>query len=130
MIDWERKKKQRIIFENKHYVAFVPYASRVSYEVRIFPKKHESHFENFLPVERPALAEALQKCLLKIKKAIGSPDYNFFIHTAPVGETDHYHWHIEILPRTFKWGGLELGMGIEVVAVPPEEAARNLREAK
>jgi len=36
---------------------------------------------------------------------------------------------MEILPRTAIWGGLELGTGIEVVKVPPEEAAKILRKA-
>jgi len=45
------------------------------------------------------------------------------------GSAGHYHWHIEILPRGFSWAGLELGCGIEVVAVSPEEAADNLRKA-
>jgi len=63
---------------------------------------------------------------------MNNADYNFFIHTAPAKAKDvkHYHWHMEILPRTNIWGGLELGSGTEVVKVPPEEAARILRSAK
>jgi len=36
------------------------------------------------------------------------PAYNFMIHTSPVGEeiNDHYHWHIEVIPKLTKVAGL------------------------
>lgn len=132
MLDWEKKEKKRIIFQNKYFIAFVPYASRVSYEVRIFPKKHSSDFEEISEKEMPYLAEAMKDVLSRIAGVLKNPDYNFFIHTssAKVKNVPYYHWHMEILPRTYKWAGMELGTGIEVIAVPPEEAAENLREFK
>lgn len=131
MLSWERKQKQRIVYENKKFIVFEPFASRVSYETRIFPKKHEAHFGDIVPDERVYLADAMIKSLTKIKKALGDPDYNFFIHTAPAKtkNMDYYHWHIEILPKTAIWAGLELGSGIEVVAISPEEAASELKKA-
>jgi UDPglucose--hexose-1-phosphate uridylyltransferase len=41
---------------------------------------------------------------------------------------DGVHWHLELLPRLSVLAGLELGAGIYVNAVPPEEAAARLRE--
>ena len=131
MIDWEKKKKLRVIYENKDFIAFEPFASRVSYETRIFPKKHAANFESLSKKERRHLSETLIVSLKKLKKALDDPDYNFFIHTAPAkdGVDGHYHWHIEILPKTSIWAGLELGTGIEVVAISPEEAAKSLKKA-
>lgn len=130
MVEDELKDKVRIIKQNKHFVTMVPFASRVSYETRIYPLKHASRFEDLDKELFPFLAEAMKDAFNRINKALDHPDYNFFIHTAPVKDSDdsHYHWHIEILPRGFRWAGLELGGGIEVVAVPPEEAASHLRE--
>lgn len=131
MLSWEQKKKTRVIYENKNFLAVEPFASRVSYETRIFPKRHAGNFEDLSLKERTALAEVLIASLKKIKKALQDPDYNFFIHTAPAkdGRNNYYHWHLEILPKTSIWAGLELGTGIEVVAVSPEEAARTLKKA-
>lgn len=131
MLDWERKEKKRIIFENKYFTTFVPYASRVSYEIRIFPREHSSDFEEISREAMPYLAESLKDALSRLAKTLNSPDYNFFVHTASakVKNVPYYHWHIEILPRTYKWAGLELGTGIDVVAVSPERAAENLRES-
>ena len=130
MLAWERKNKLRVICENKDFTVIEPFASRVSYETRIFPRKHAGNFEDLDKKERMRLAEALVISLKKLKSALDDPDYNFFIHTAPAkdGINGYYHWHIEILPKTSIWAGLELGTGIEVVAVSPEEAARELKK--
>jgi UDPglucose--hexose-1-phosphate uridylyltransferase len=132
MLDYEKKEKKRIIYQNKHFITLAPYASRVSYEIRIFPIKHSSDFEEMPRNQRLFFAESLKDALLRLKKALKNPDYNFFIHTASakVKNVPYYHWHIEILPRTYKWAGLELGTGIEVVEVSPEQAVADLKKAK
>lgn len=132
MIEREVRDKKRIISRNEHFVTVVPFAPRVSYETRIYPLKHASHFEDLDKEMFPALAKSLRDAIARINRALPNVNYNFFIHTAPVekGDWKHYHWHIEVLPRGFSWAGLELGSGIEVVAVPPEEAAAHLRKQK
>ena len=126
VLEWEHKAEERIVYENERFLAITPFAPRVSYEVRIYPKKHQSRFEEVDAEDRLLLADAMRIVLGKIKGAMDDPDYNFFIHTAPAKASgpDYYHWHIEILPHTSIWAGLELGSGIEVVAISPEEAAR------
>jgi UDPglucose--hexose-1-phosphate uridylyltransferase len=42
---------------------------------------------------------------------------------------DHYHWHIEMMPKLTKVAGFEWGTGFYINPTPPEEAARFLREA-
>ncbi len=130
MLEWEKKEKKRIVYENKGAIVFAPFVSRNSFELRIFPKRHESFFEDSPPETIKSVAEALQISLQKIEKNLNDPDYNFFIHTAPVrnkSKFSHYHWHLEILPKTNIWAGFELGTGIEIVAVDPNEAAKLLR---
>ena len=131
MLSWEKKKKMRVVHENKKFLVVEPFASKVSYETRIFPKKHAPHFDEISGEDRMYLAQAMAVSLKKIKRALNDPDYNFFVHTAPSkdGANNYYHWHIEILPKTSIWAGLELGTGIEVVAVPPEDAAALLRKS-
>ena len=126
----ELKEKERVIYQNKLFVVLAPYASRVAYEVRIFPKLHESRFEAIDQAQRNDLADALKIILSKIFKKLKNPDYNMFIHTAPPKErhAEHYHWHLEILPRIATWGGLELGAGIDVVKISPEETAKFFRQ--
>lgn len=130
MLYYDLKEKRRVIFENKHFAIISPYASRVAFETRIYPKLHESRFEVIDVEQRQDLADAMKFIFSKFDKNLKKPDYNMVIHTAPpkARDAEHYHWHVEILPRVGIWGGLELGAGIEVVKVAPEEAAKILRK--
>ncbi len=132
ILNKELRDKKRIIYKNKTFIVVAPYASRVSFEIRLFPLAHNPNFENIGQAGLNELADAMRITFAKLKNVMNDPDYNFFIHTAPVrGETSkHYHWHMEILPRTSIWGGVELGTGIEIIKILPEEAAQILRSAK
>lgn len=130
IINWEIKQKKRIIAESKYAIAFAPFISRNSFEVRIFPKRHRAFFENTLDAELEDIASLLQKVLKKIKKNLNDPDYNFYIHTSPLKEKEKYsfyHWHIEILPRLNISAGFEHGTGIFINIVDPDYAARIIR---
>jgi len=132
MIDWEMKEKKRIIFENKDFVVLCPFVPRCAFEIRIYPKKHQSYFERINAQEKISFAEALQIALAKIFKGLNDPSYNFFIHTAPCnGQSyNYYHWHLEILPKTSIWAGFELGTGIEISTIEPEKAAEYLKKVR
>lgn len=130
MLEWEKESGERVIFENEDFIVFCPFVSRVSFEVRVYPKRHFSYFERITAEQKLQLAEAIKHALGKLKHNLHDPDYNMFLHTAPCdGQSyDHYHWHFEIFPKTSIWAGLELSTGIEVCSVLPEEAAEMLRQ--
>ncbi len=131
MIDWEIKNKNRVIFENEGAIAFAPFVSREPFEIRIFPKKHLPYFENTLDSDMNYVVDALKMSLKKLEKNLKNPDYNFFLHTSPIQNKEkhsHYHWHIEIIPKTTIKAGFELGTGMEINIVDPNEAARILRK--
>lgn len=128
MIKYEVKEKKRIVYENDEAEVCVPFVAREPFELRIFPKKHFPYFEKTPDNVMECIVDALQKALLKLEKKLGDPDYNFFIHTAPAkGKHDHYHWHLEILPKFSTSAGVELGTGIEITIVDPEMAAKILK---
>ena len=130
IIGWEKEDKKRILFENDSFIAFVPFVSRVNFEIQIFPKEHRSNFEETPKEQFSQLADVLRKSLRVLYDTLDNPSYNFFIHTAPAdhGEHKHYHWHIEIFPKTNTWGGIELGTGMEVLMISPENAAKYLKK--
>lgn len=135
VIEYELNVRMRIVYENPDFVVMTPYASKTAYELKIFPKSHSAQFENMRSDERHFLADALQSALAKIYHALGNPSLNFFLHTAPVrtnsesdsAEWEHYHWHFEILPKIAVWAGFEIGTGIDISGISPEEAAVELR---
>jgi len=130
MLDWDRKDKKRIVFENKEFVVVCPFASKIAFEIRIYPRKHHAYFERIEDKEKDFLAEAFKIALSKLYKALNDPAYNLFLHTAPCDgrNYDHYHWHLEILPKTSTWAGFEIGTGIEISTIEPEKAAEFLRK--
>lgn len=129
ILDFELSESERIIFENDHFVAFCPFASKAAFQVTILPKRNNPYFERVTNDEKYAVAEALQVVLLALYEGLENPAYNFYIRTAPCeGKLyPHYRWHIEIIPRTSIWAGFELSSGIEVSSIEPEKAALFLR---
>jgi len=129
MVEWEKECGKRLVFENDDFIAFCPFASRAAFEVWVLPRKHKPYFERITEEEKIEAGKILQTVISKISKALGNPDYNFYIHTSPCDGKDypHYHWHIEILPRTAEWAGFEISTGIEISTIQPEAAADFLR---
>jgi UDPglucose--hexose-1-phosphate uridylyltransferase len=128
---WELTHKKRLVFENDNFLAFCPFSSRAAFEIWVMPKNHQPYFERITNEEKIDLGEALQKAIGSIYKTLEDPAYNFYLHTSPCDGKDypHFHWHIEILPRTATWAGFELSTGIEISTIEPEVAAEELRES-
>ena len=130
MAEYEEGKQQRVVAQNKNFIAFCPFASRSAFEIWVMPKKHSPYFERITDEEKVDLAEVFKAAMASIKGAVNNPPYNFYIHTSPCDGKDyrHYHWHIEILPHTSTWAGFELQTGIEISMIQPEVAAESLRD--
>lgn len=130
LLNFEKKEKVRVVGENDAAIAIAPFVSYSPYEVRIFPKKHIPSFENSPDKVLEGASGLLQKVIQSMRKKLGDPDYNFYIHTAPLQKQEsfgHYHWHIEVSPRVTTEAGFEFATGIDVNVVLPETAAKLLR---
>ena len=132
IIRQERDTGERVVSENEHFITLAPYASRFPFETWLLPKVHSSSYENNQSSMYASLARMMKDTMMRLDAALDRPAYNFMIHTSPIGEeiNDHYHWHIEIIPKLTKVAGFEWGTGFYINPTPPEEAARFLREAK
>ncbi len=111
------------------FVALSAYAPRCPFETWILPAEHQSDFELLSPSAARELARVMRVVVAKIEAALDRPAYNYIIHTSPFDTyaNDHYHWHIEIIPRVTKTAGFEWGTGLAINPVPPEEAAAIMR---
>ena len=105
-----------IALDGGHVLKAAP-AGRVPYEMLIAPTAHEAE-----PGE-----EALRHALTLLHEAIrrlheleGPTPVNAWLHAGA-------HWHIEVVPRLTVLAGIELGAGLYVNWLPPEEAAQRLR---
>jgi len=130
MIAEELAAEQRIVVESPDLVALCPFASRVPLETWILPRRHASHYEDLSAADLEQLSGVLRQTIARLETVAGRPAYNYLIHTSPfdTSRLDHYHWHIEIIPRMAKLAGFEWGGGCFINPVPPEEAAGLLRQ--
>ena len=122
---------ERIVCESSRFLAFCPFASRVPLETWIAPKKHSAGFENTSDRALDELSGLVRMVVAKIEDAAGDCAYNYALHSAPfdIEDAAHYHWHMEIIPRTTALAGFELGSGFFINPVAPEEAAAVLKKS-
>lgn len=125
----ELESGQRVLAKNHDYVAFLPYASHVPFETWILPQTHHASFGDVEPAGLKSLAEILKSVLQKLFAGLDNPDFNLTINTVPRGDEDktYFLWHIGILPRLTTPAGFELGSGMSINTVLPEEAAAYLK---
>jgi UDPglucose--hexose-1-phosphate uridylyltransferase len=124
----EVRRPERLVWEDADSVAFAPYASRSPFEVWIVPRRHEADFAAASDRDVTATAEALRQVLSRLAATLDGPPYNLVLHTAPLREElgATYHWHWEVHPRLREIAGLELGTGLPVNPVSPEDAVEEL----
>jgi UDPglucose--hexose-1-phosphate uridylyltransferase len=130
-LDDERRAAARIVFENDGFLAFAPFAARTPFETWIVPKRHRSSFADLdIASEKGPFAEALRLTLSALYEGLNDPPFNYFIHSAPLEASveREYHWHLELIPKLSIAAGFELGSGMWINVVKPEESAAFLRE--
>jgi len=138
----EREFGERVVYENEHFMAYVPYFSEYVYQVYIASKGHKSNISQLIDEEKDSLA-------LILKMVTGMYDslfnkkfpYMMCMHNAPVNtnnpeETDKaFHFHIEFYPPLRADGvqqfnaSSETGVWAHCNPSSPEEKAAELREA-
>jgi len=130
MIEEERRQKERIVLETENFLAFCPWAARTPFEARIYPKRHAASYVSINDKEIEDLAGVLRTMLGKLYNGLDNPDYNYILRSAPVGDEDvrYSHWYLMIIPKIGTPAGFEIGSGIYINTVAPEESASYLRD--
>ncbi len=130
MLEREIEARARVLASNDDYVAFLPFASHVPFETWIMPRRPQPSFTFVASPQLKSLAAILKSVLLKLYTGLNNPDFNLTIDDVPRGEEnkDYFRWHMRILPRLSTPAGFELGSGMSINSVLPEEAAAFLRE--
>ncbi|MCA8989721.1 MAG: DUF4931 domain-containing protein, partial [Planctomycetaceae bacterium] len=129
LLEEELRSQERVINLNDEFVAFLPYAGHLAFETWIMPRRAQASFGLLLPEQINPLAEVLSTALLKLYVGLGDPDFNLTVNTVPRSEENQqgFRWHIRILPRLATTAGFELGSGMSINTVLPEDAASFLR---
>ncbi|HEX2389396.1 MAG TPA: hypothetical protein VHI96_09795 [Solirubrobacterales bacterium] len=120
----EVRRRDRLVAIDDEAALICPWASRSPYEMRLLPRSIAPRFDR-----DDRGADLLGRALAGLAALFGvSPQLNLWIRTAP-RDSGEFHWHLDIAPRLSLRAGFELGTGIEINSVAPEQAAAELREA-
>jgi UDPglucose--hexose-1-phosphate uridylyltransferase len=131
ILNRESSLQHRIVEQTEHFVVLCPYASRTPFETWIVPRDHSSDFDQASTPLRHQAADTLHHLLQRIQRVLPDTHLNYLIHTSPFDtiDNDHYHWHIEIIPRLAQLAGYEWGTDQHINVVSPEQAAQMLQDA-
>lgn len=136
----EKKHKQRIVFENKGFIAYIPYFTDYPFGVFIVNKKLKGNITQFTLNEKKDLAEILKTITAAFDKVYNRPfPYMMCMHQTPVNEKKYadaekyYAFHIEFYPPLraadkLKWyAGSEMGAGAAANPLDVDDCAAILR---
>lgn len=129
---------RRVLFQDDHAVAFIPYFARYPFETMIFPRSSAQDLTSLSDAQIRSMARALRSVLRKMN-GLYDMDFPYVLSVmqAPVDGAEYpdYRAHLWLQPPYRQPGlikflaGPELGAGNFMADTLPEEKARELNEA-
>jgi UDPglucose--hexose-1-phosphate uridylyltransferase len=125
LVQEEVRRRERIVAIDGEAVLMAPYGGRFPFQLMLAPRVPRMRFEDDGPIGAALLHDALGRLARRLG---ASPPLNLWVRTAPSG-AEHFCWRIDVVPRLTHIAGLELGAGVNLNIVAPEQAAAELRDA-
>lgn len=135
-LEQELELKERILMENEHFVALVPYWAVWPYESMIIPRKQIRHIGQLDPEEEMAFAAMINQLTILYDNLFETSfPYSSGIHQSPTDGLGHeeWHFHMSFYPPLLRSAEVKKFMvGYEMFANPQrditaEKAAQTLR---
>ncbi|MBF0559526.1 MAG: galactose-1-phosphate uridylyltransferase [Nitrospirae bacterium] len=122
----------RVVCNTDHFLSFVPYAALSPFHLWVFPKRHSGTFTGIRSDEMWDLALNLKTTMAKVYYGLENPDFNFVLRSGRPSNCDseYMHWYISLVPRVSTLTGFELGTGMFINPLAPEESANFLRRVR
>ncbi len=117
----------RVVRADDEVLIVCPFWSGTPYEMLVIPRAHGAHLHQTEPAELATVGRAVREALQRLRHHVGEVPYNVVIHSAPYRATGSFHWHVHVLPKLTTRAGFELGTGVWINVVAPEQAAEDLR---
>lgn len=133
----ELKKDERIVIENEHFAALVPFWAIWPYETMIISKRHINKITDFTSDEVTSYAIILKQLTTKYDNLFSTSfPYSSGIHQAPTDGEKHEEWqfHMHFYPPLLRSASVKKFMvGYEMLGesqrdITPEKSAAILRE--
>jgi UDPglucose--hexose-1-phosphate uridylyltransferase len=123
VIQEEVRRRERVFAIDDEAVALCPFGALVPFHFQIAPRRPAARFSD----DGPLGARLLHEALTRLGATLGAlPPLNMWVRTAP-RDAERFCWRIEVMPRLAQLAGLEIGTGVHLNALAPEDAAERLR---
>lgn len=116
-----------LVDRSARFAVLKPAAGRSEWELHLVPLAHHDSYYTTGPVAIEELSLLLRTTMQRLLAVVGPFDYNLCVVSAP--RNARFHWRIEIHPRTATPMAVEIGWGLPLHSVCPEQAAARLRDA-
>jgi UDPglucose--hexose-1-phosphate uridylyltransferase len=126
----EASVRHRVVHEDDRALVVCPFWSGEPFELLVIPKTHASHLDQVQDDDLASVGRALRTSLGMLRHVVGDVAYNIVLHSSPHHHHGGFHWHVHVLPKLTTRAGFELGTGVLINIVAPEEAASQLRGAR
>ena len=126
-IDAEESAGNRVVYLDDDVIVVCPFWSGTPFEMLVLPRTHRAHLAQASLSDLAAVGRALQRGLAALRTSLGDVAYNVIFHSAPYKTAGDFHWHAHVLPKATTVAGFELGTGVVINVVAPEEAAATMR---
>ena len=94
-LDQEQAKDERIIYQNQHLVALIPYFAKYAYDVQIYPKRHVSYLHQCTRIEMVEMIEIILKLIRALNQILETEiSYSLSLHQGPVNTKDSMSAHM------------------------------------
>lgn len=128
-IDAEESASVRVVYADDDVLVVCPFWSGTPFEMLVLPRHHGPHLAKASSADLAAVGRALQHGLAALRTKLGDVAYNIIFHSAPFRTAGDFHWHAHVLPKATTVAGFELGTGVVINVVAPEDAASALNPA-
>jgi UDPglucose--hexose-1-phosphate uridylyltransferase len=119
----------RVVHADDRVLVICPFWSGTPFEMLVIPRTHGPHLHRASPADLVSVGRALRAALGQLRERLGDIAYNLVFHSAPYRAPEPYHWHIHVWPKLTTQAGFELGTGVLINIVAPEQACEELRVA-
>jgi len=91
----EQAEGERIVCQNDHFLALVPFWAIWPFEIMVLSKRHVASLAELEDVERGALADIIKRVTVRYDNLFQvSFPYSMGFHQQPTDGRDHPHWHL------------------------------------
>ncbi len=130
----EAEQRERVVCENEHFLALVPFWATWPFETLVLPRVHVAALNELDDARRDAFAQVIKCLTTRYDALFGVPfPYTMGLHQRPTDGRDHSEWHLHahFYPPLLRSAAVRKFMvGYEMLAGPQRDITAEVAAAQ